>query len=159
VGELLKMLPVVEDEQEFNAILLEILSSDIPPESDRRRARREMSKPEWYTQMERAGRMLDVNRLSQLFQKIIIPDLGDELVVTMITKWAEDKKPAVVGGLLLAANQSADEICRSVMQILQPRLAYRWLAENHMESLWSPNPLPQPGSEPGRGRRGRWRRN
>jgi len=158
VGDLLKMLPVVEDEQQFNAILLEILSSDVPSETDRRRARREMSKPEWYTQMERAGRMLDVNRLSQLFQKIIIPDLGDELVVTMIAQWAEDKKPAVVGGLLLAANQSADDTCQLVMQILQPRLAYRWLAENRMESLWSPS-SPQPGSEPGRGRRSRWRRN
>ena len=159
VGELLKMLPVVENDQEFWSILREILGPGVPPEADRRRARREMSKPEWYTQMERSGRVLDVNTLSQLFQKIIIPDLGDPLVVTMITQWAVDKQPVVVGGLLAAASESADDIWQSVMQILQPRLAYRWMADNGIETLWSPSMAPQSGSESGRGRFSFWKRN
>jgi hypothetical protein len=159
VGELLKMLPTVADDREFWSILREILSRDVPPETDRRRARREMSKPEWYAQLEQAGRVLDINTLSQLFQKIIIPDLSDDLVVTMITGWAEDKQPAVVGGLLAAARESADDTGQLVMQILQPGLAYRWMADNGIETLWIPRPAPQPGSESGRGRFSFWKKN
>ena len=159
VDKLLKRLPMAADDQEFWSILREILSPGVPPEFDRRRARREIDKPEWYVQMEQSGRVLDINMLSQLFQKIVIPDLDDPLVVKMITEWASDKHPPVVGGLLAAASESAGGIWHSVMQILQPKLAYRWLAENGMESLWDPGTEPQPDSEPGRGRFSFWKKN
>jgi hypothetical protein len=159
VVKLLRMLPMAADDQEFWSILQKILSPDVPSEADRRRARREMGKPEWYVQMEQSGRVLDINTLSPLFQKIIIPDLGDPLVVTMITEWAGDKHPVVVGGLLAAASESGNDIWQAVMQILQPGLAYRWMAENGIEGLWGPSTEPQPDSEPGRGRRGFWKRN
>jgi hypothetical protein len=153
VSELLRRLPMAVDVNEFIFILREINNPGIrPDENDRRRARREVSKPEWYGKISpEFGNILDIRALCQIFQVIVIPDLRDQEVVKKIADWAGMAHPAVVGGLLAAARQSGDETWQHMMQILQPRLAHRWTIANDVGGYWDINLASQPASDSGRG--------
>ena len=106
---------------------------------------------EWYDQIKgNFGHILDVNVLSKIFQKIIVPDLNNPLVGNALRQWAQETQPIMIGGLLAAASQSSDETWQSMMQLLQSRLAYRWMIEHRMDTLWNPGLLPEPGSDSGR---------
>ena len=153
VSELLRRLPMAVDVNEFISILREINNPGIrPDENDRRKARREVSKPEWYGKISpEFGNILDIKALCQIFQAIVIPDLGDQEVVKKIADWAGVAHPAVVGGLLAAARQSGAETWQHMMQILQPRLAHRWTIANDVGGYWDISLASQPASDSGRG--------
>ena len=153
VSELLRRLPMAVDVNEFISILREINNPGIrPDENDRRKARREVSKPEWYGKISpEFGNILDIKALCQIFQVIVIPDLRDQEVVKKIADWAGVAHPVVVGALLAAARQSGAETWQHMMQILQLRLAHRWTIANDVGGYWDINLASQPPSDPGRG--------
>jgi hypothetical protein len=156
VSDLLKQLPAAGDTREFESILQVILNPGNQPDpNDRVKARREVSKGDWYDKIcEQFGHVLEVDMLSAIFQIIVIPDLDNPEVVKKITEWTGHAQPAVIGGLLAAAKQSGDDAWQLMMQILQPKLAHRWTIDNYMQALWDPSRAPQPGNDPGRGRFG-----
>jgi hypothetical protein len=156
VSDLLKILPAAEDIHEFEAILEDVLNPVIQPDfSGRVKARREVSKDGWYENIcERFGDILDVTALSGIFEIIVIPDLDSMEVARKIADWADYAQPAVIGGLLAAARQSGDDAWQLIMQILQPKLAYRWTVENYIQQEWDLGLASQPASDPGRGRFG-----
>lgn len=159
IDQLLKMLPAAATEREFWITLLTIRGLDTPSESDCVKARRKVLEPEWYDQISpRFGHLLGVNALSEIFQKIIIPDLDNPIVIEMIAQRAVDWKPAMIGGLLVAARQTSDEVWQFMMGILQPGLAYRWTTEKLEDTLWNLAIAPHLEGDLGRGRRGRRRR-
>jgi hypothetical protein len=153
VSDLLKRLPAVGDAQEFDYILGDILNRESQPHpNDRVKARREVSKDEWYDSIcAQFGRdVLDVDTLAGIFQIIVIPDLDNLDVVNKIAEWTERAQPAVIGGLLEAAKYSGDDAWQLMMQILQPKLAYRWAIDNYLETLWDPSLAQQQASDSGR---------
>ena len=160
VSDLLKQLPAAGDAQEFDFILQGILGPDIQPDTaDRVKARREISKGEWYkTIREKFGKLLGVNELARIFQVIVIPDLEDSTVAKKIGDWAEHAQPVIIASLLTASRIAGDDTWHRMMQILQPNLAYRWTIMLRMEVLWDPSLASQPAVDSGRGRFGRRRR-
>ena len=90
----------------------------------------------------------------EIIQIIIIPDLDNQEVATRIADWASHAQPALICGLLAAAKQRGDDSWQSMMQILQPKLAHRWAAENLMATLWDPHLVMQPSTDSGRSRHG-----
>lgn len=161
ISDLLKKLPAAADDHEFNSLLHGILSPDSQPDTaDRVKARREVSKGEWYKNiLEKFGKILWVNELAMIFQIIVIPDLEDPTVAKKIADWAEYAQPVIIASLLTASRISGDDSWHSMMHILQPKLAYRWTIIQHMEVLWDPSMASQPASDSGRGRFGFFRRN
>ena len=160
ISELLKQLPAAADVEEFDFILRGILSPDSQPDTaDRVKARREVSKGEWYKNIcEKFGKVLWVNELAMIFQIIVIPDLADATVAKKIADWAEHAQPVIIASLLTASMISGDDTWHSMMQILQPKLAYRWTIGHHMEMLWDPSLASQSAGDPGRGRFSLFRR-
>jgi hypothetical protein len=160
VSNLLKKLPTAPDAREFESILQDVFGPGAQSDpGDRVKARREVSKHGWYDKIhEQFGDVLHVDTLSNIFQIIIIPDLDNPDVVKKITEWTGHAHPAVIGGLLVAAKQSGDDTWQSMMQILQPRLAYRWTIDHNLQALWDPNQSP-PGGDSGRGRFSFFKRN
>ena len=161
ISELLKQLPAAADVEEFGFILRGILSPDSPPDTaDRVKARREVSKGEWYKNIrEKFGQLLWVNELAMILQIIVIPDLADPTVAKKIADWAEHAQPVIIASLLTASRISGDGTWHSMMQILQPKLAYRWTIIQHMEVLWDPSLASQSASDSSRGRFSLFRRN
>jgi hypothetical protein len=160
LSDLLKKLPAAEDDQEFESILGDIFSRDTEPDPhDRVKARREVSKYEWYDRIRaQFGDILYGERLAAIFRIIVIPDLDQSDVVKKITDWAGRAQPAVIGSLLAAAKHSGDPSWQLMVQILQPKLAHRWTVEHHMEGLWDPEGAPS-GNDPGRNRFNFWKKN
>ena len=118
-----------------------------------------MSKGEWYKNIcEKFGKVLWVNELAMIFQIIVIPDLADATVAKKIADWAEHAQPVIIASLLRASRISGDDTWHSMMQILQPKLAYRWTIIHHMEMLWDPSLASQSAGDPGRGRFSLFRR-
>ncbi len=154
ISNLLKQLPTASDAREFEAILRDILYSNVQPDTaERVKARREVSKDDWYEKIrEQFSDQFNFATLSDIFQVIIIPDLDNEDVTKKIAEWAEYAKTGIIAGLLTAAKQSGDDTWHSMMQILQPKLAYRWMTAQRMQALWDPGLASQPPSEPGRSR-------
>ena len=160
ISELLKQLPSAADVEEFNFILRGILSPDSQPDTaDRVKARREVSKGEWYKNIcEKFGKVLWVNELAMIFQIIVIPDLADPTVAKKVADWAEHAQPVIIASLLTASKISGDDTWHSMMQILQPKLAYQWTIIHHMDMLWDPSLASQSAGDPGRGRFSLFRR-
>jgi hypothetical protein len=161
VIELLKKLAAAADAQEFEFILRDILSPETRPDAaDRVKARREVSKNQWYdTICEKFGDALSVDTLSAIFQMIVIPDLDEPGVARKIAEWTGRAHPAVIGGLLAAARSTGDVPWRLMMQILQPTLAHRWTTDNYVGLLWDPSLVSQPSSETNRSRYSFFKRN
>jgi len=159
VSDLLKKLPAARDSQEFQFILRDILNpSALPDSSERVKARREVSKHDWYGKIEQSGHVLSLPPLAGIIRMIIIPDLGNPDVIKKISDWAGDAPPVVIGALLEAAMQDDMDTGQLMMQVLQPILAYRWMIDNDLQSQWDRTLAPQPGSDPGRGRFSFWRK-
>ena len=153
-SDLLKQLPAAADVRQFVFILEDILSPDSQPDNaDRVKARREVSKDEWYRNIRtKFGKILWVDGLARIFQIIVLPDLEDPTVAKKIADWAEHAQPVIIASLLTASRISGDDTWLRMMQILQPNLAYRWTIWQHMEVLWDPSLASQSAADPGRGR-------
>jgi hypothetical protein len=161
INDLLKQLPAAADTQEFKAILQSILRSDSQPDTaDRVKARREVSKSGWYENIhERFDKLLWVEELTRIFYIIVIPDLEDPTVAKKIGEWAEHAHPAIIAGLLRAARMFDDDTWHSMMQILQPKLAYRWTIKHGMQVLWDPSLATHSPGDSGRSRFSFFRKN
>lgn len=161
ISNLLKQLPAASDAREFEAILRDILYSNVQPDSaERVKARREVSKDGWYEKIrEQFSEQFNFATLADIFQIIIIQDLDNEDVTKKIAEWAEYAKPGIIAGLLTAAKKSDDDTWHSMMQILEPKLAYKWMAAHKMQPLWDPSLASQPPSEQGRSRFSFFKRN
>ncbi len=160
VNDLLKRLPEAEDAKRFQDIVRDILNERSLPEfGERHLSRREVSKPEWYAQVSVKSHPTPVaDLLAEIFEVIVIPDLDDPEVIRKVSEWAERAAPPMVGGLLAAAKQSGPESSRKMMDIVQHRLAFRWMTENHMAEFWyTVSAAPQAG-EPDRPARFGFRR-
>jgi hypothetical protein len=152
VVELLKWLPDAQDDEEFRFILQGILGRDIKSQKERVAARRVLSRPDWYRQMgERLRILIAGNSLAVILHRIVIPELNNSHVVEMISNWALEEQPGVIASVLVAAHQTSDEAWQLAMEILQPRLAYRWMAENGMQTMWDVGLAPQYSGDSGRG--------
>jgi hypothetical protein len=153
VSELLKRLAEAKDNREFSVRLRSVLSPEAESDvTDRVRSRREVSKPEWYEKVYALcshAALIDV--LADIFGIVIIPDLGNADVIRKLEEWSDQAPAPVIGGLLEAARQSGDGNWHLMAQILERRLAYRWIAANNLTELWHPGGSAQP-ADPGRGR-------
>lgn len=153
VNVLLKKLPEAEKNSErFHDIVRDILDERNPPEfDDRHLSRREISKPDWYTRVrDNSHHDALIDLLAAIFEVIIIPDLDLPEVIGKITEWVEGADPPVIGGLLVAAKQSGDDSSRKMMEVVQPRLAFRWMLEKNMDDLWYTVAAPPKAVEPNR---------
>lgn len=161
-SDLLKMLPEARDDQEFEAILQNICNPDTPPDlKERVRARREIAKDGWYGKIiDRFGDTFPVDSLlADIFWIVVLPDLSSNPdVVKKIIEWSDREHHDVIAGLLGAAKSSGEDTWQSMMQILQPRLAYRWIRGKNMQQMWDPHLASQPENDASRSRWGRWRK-
>jgi len=138
------------DIQEFEFIRRAMLNRGVlPVPHDRVKARGEVSKDDWYGRTrEQFSKIPHVDILSRIFRIILIPELDNPEVVRKITEWAGHVRPDVIGGLLAAAKRSGADAWQSMMQILQPKLAQLWTADNYMQALWDPSLAPHPAVTP-----------
>jgi hypothetical protein len=161
ISDLLKKLPAAADAEEFQSILRAILHlTALPDFPERVKSRREVSKPEWYGEIcEQFFEIFYSDTIGQIFQLIIVPDLEKPDVMKKIAEWAEYAQPGIIAGLLEAARQSGDGTWQTMMRILQPKLAYRWMRRCGIQELWDPSLVAQPASDSGRGLFGLRKRN
>lgn len=124
---------------------------------ERQEARRIMSRDDWYDSVTRSsGYKLGARELADIFQIIVIPDLGKaEDVIERIGGWADGADPEMICGLLMAARdavlkermgimarKSKKDPVEQVRQIMLPRLASRWTHERGIAQWWDIDQLP-----------------
>jgi hypothetical protein len=146
----LKNLGEARDVQEFNRNLefMEGLSLDA---QERVRSRRIVLSDEWYRNIVRIhGATPDylLTLLADIYQAIVIPDLGEKEVASKIAEWAAWAQPPALNALLTAARLGAqsrrfglgrDSFTR-MRQILEPVLAQRYVTQYGFEEAWNPSP-------------------
>jgi hypothetical protein len=136
VSSLLKRLELLpEDQRTFESILDSVyLASDMPPE-ERGRSWEVISSNGWYEGICRNNGFRSTD-LANIFGVIVIPDLAEQPPAEMIARWALVAPLPMVEGLLTAARMSGAEMWNTVMEILEPALAYRWTIEHFMKDHW-----------------------
>ncbi len=153
VSVLLKNLPEAESQEQFHEIVRDILDErSLPDYDDRRLSRREISKPGWYSKISARSHpdaLIDI--LAGIFEIVIIQDLDLPEVTGRVAEWADEAEPFVIAGLLAAARQSGDDSSWKMMEIIQQRLAYRWMLANDLGEFWYNITAPPHVSEPNRG--------
>jgi hypothetical protein len=146
----LKNLGEARDVQEFNRNLefMEGLSLDA---QERVRSRRIVLSDEWYRNIVRIhGATPDylLTLLADIYQAIVVPDLGEKEVASKIAEWAAWAQPPALNALLTAARLGAqsrrfglgrDSFTR-MRQILEPVLAQRYVTQYGFEEAWNPSP-------------------
>jgi hypothetical protein len=136
VSSLLKGLELLGENQPlFESILDSVyLASDMPPE-ERGRSWEVISSNGWYESISRNNDFRSTD-LANIFGVIVIPALAEQPPADTMARWALVAPLPMVEGLLAAARMNGTEMWNTVMEILEPALAYRWTIEHFVKDYW-----------------------
>jgi hypothetical protein len=152
VSSMLKRLELIgEDQALFESILDGIHRASVLTPEERRRSWGVISDRAWHTNVTRNNGFRSGD-LTIIFSLVVIPGLVPYAPANVIAKWALDAPPPMIQGLLAAATRAGAGMPETVMQSLEPALAYRWMTEHYMPEYWDDSRLVRP--DPGLARRG-----
>jgi hypothetical protein len=136
VSSLLKRLELLGDDQRlFESVLDSVYqASDMTPE-ERGRSWDVISSSGWYENVCRNNGFRSTD-LADIFVVVVIPDLAEQPPAEVMARWALDAPVPMVEGLLAAAKMTGAEMRNTVIEILEPALAYRWTIEHFMKDYW-----------------------
>jgi hypothetical protein len=150
VSSLLKQLELLgEDQRLFESLLDQICRvNDMTPE-ERGRSWDVISSNGWYENICRNNSFRSTD-LSNVFDVVVIPALAEQPSVEVLATWALKAPVPMVEGLLAAARMAGAEMNNTVMEILEPVLAYRWTVDNFMKDYWDSRRIVRSYAGPGR---------
>jgi hypothetical protein len=89
--------------------------------------------------------------LVRIFSIIVIPEMAEQPPAEVIARWALEAPVPMVESLLAAARMAGTGTWDTVMEILEPALAYRWTIERFIRDYWDDSRAARPIADLGRG--------
>ncbi len=153
VSYLLKQLELVgNDAEQCDSILRRIPQIGRQPDdpNDRVKSWEVISDHNWYDNISK-NYTFHPDTLATILGLVVIPDLDEPDAAETIARWAVKAQPAMIGGLLAAAQQAGADNWQSVMRILEPVLAARWADQHLTAGQWDAHRARGTAAELGRG--------
>ena len=113
-----------------------------------------ISSPGWYETISENNEFRRED-LPRIFRLVVIPDLAEQPSGEVLARWALDSAPLMIGGLITAAQMTGTDMHQTVIELLEPALAYRWIIENCMKDHWDARRIARPSAGSGRDDTGR----
>lgn len=94
---------------------------------------------------------LHTDFLAYIFRMVVIPALVGPVAAEGIARWALRAPARMIDGLLAAARDHDPGFGQAVMNLLEPVLAVRWMADNSITAQWDDDRLIRAAAEFGSG--------
>jgi hypothetical protein len=152
VSALLRGLELLEEDQERFELMLNgiYLAAGGMTADERGRSWDVISGHGWYENICRNNSFRSED-LARIFSIVVIPELAEPGLAQVLAGWALEAPVPMVAGLLAATQRVSTAAWNTVMDILEPALAYRWADERFMRDHWDASRAVRLTTDPGRG--------